>query len=82
MLCYFEIGGFDVSGDAQFVYLVSTISTRRHGSFVYHKNFKETIVSFVGKSLPKNGWLNNADCYLMPTPTDIKKQQHIEIIAQ
>jgi hypothetical protein len=66
VLCYFEIGGSDVSGEVSFVYLVSSISTRKHGSFVWIDNFKEANTLFVCKSLPKHNWLNNADCYLTP----------------
>lgn len=61
-----------ISGNAQYVYFLSTMKSDSHDVCVCDENFLRCTVLFTARRLIKNTWINHSDEYLVPNIYDVE----------
>jgi hypothetical protein len=66
MIYWFENSCNNVQEVQNFVYLLSTISSRQSGLVVYEQNLRSSVSLFCARVMPKHTWVNDQDRFLHP----------------
>ncbi len=66
MIYWFENSSNNVQEAANFVYILSTISSRGSGFLSYPKNHRTSLSLFCARVIPKHTWINDQDRFLLP----------------
>jgi hypothetical protein len=68
MICWFENHSNNVMCNIDYVFLMSTISSRHSGMYLQKENFRLGLALYVSRDrvIVKNNWVNDADQYFKP----------------
>lgn len=78
MICWFENHSNNVMSNSDFVFLMSTVSSRHSGIYLQEENFRLGMALYIARDrkLIKQNWINDADQYFKPNLLkDTKKEQ-------
>lgn len=72
IFCWFENHGSDVSSNTQYLYLLSSISSRHLGFYMHDFNSRKAIALFVSRNrdVVLSDFKNHDDVYLSPSTKD------------
>ena len=68
MMCWFENHSNNVMCNIDYVFLMSTISSRHSGMYLDKENFRLGMALYIARDrfVIKKTWINDADIYLKP----------------
>ena len=66
MICWFENNSNNLQHSTNFVYLLSTKSSRGCGLYITPLNFRECLAIFTTRIVEKQNWINDQDRYRLP----------------
>ncbi len=66
MICWFETTSNNVENSVNFVYLLSSKSSRGSGFYIDRPYIKTSITLFSVRCLVKQNWVNDQNRYLAP----------------
>jgi hypothetical protein len=72
MICWFETSCNNLQNSTNFVYLLSSKSSRGGGLYMNPQNIRKCLAIFNTRSLEKQNWINDQDRYLAPKKDEEK----------